>query len=433
MMSKQILKRVVITGMGVVAPNAINVSDFYKSLKIGKSGLTYDQQLADLSFGCRVSGTPHLTVEHIAKYFTPLQLRGLKASGLVYGVIAGKDAFKDAGLTVADKGCALSDFGIVMGTGQSGGEKFREAIHLIDDGRVRRLGSTSVIQTMTSGVSAWLSGELGAGNMVTSNSSACCTGTEAFIMGYERIAYGKATQMLVGSTSDSGPYIWGGFDAMRILPTGYNNHPEQASRPFSDDAAGFVPGSGAGVMVLEELDSALKRGATIYGEVLGGSLNSGGHRGSGSMTAPNGDAVQQCIQQAVEQSGVSNKDIDAINGHITATGKDGYEVSNWVEGLQLINQFPYLNSFKSTVGHCLAAAGSIELVGAILQLKHQEIFPNQNITKLHSDINAIYPAEKIPTKVVQTDIDILIKASFGFGDVNAAVVLKRWKDELNND
>ena len=300
---KSIIKnRVVVTGLGVVAPNATNLSDFHKALQTGKSGLRFDQQLEELSFGCCVSGTPQLTDKQIAKHFTSLQLRGLKASGLVYGVIAGKDAFKDAGLEIADKEEALSNFGIIMGTGQSGGEKFREAINLIDDKCVRRLGSTSVIQTMTSGISAWLSGELGAGNLVTSNSSACCTGTEAFIMGYERIAYGNAKQMLVGSTSDSGPYIWGGFDAMRILPTKYNDQPEQASRPFSNDAAGFVPGSGAGAMILEELESALERGANIYGEVVGGSLNSGGHRASGSMTAPNGAAVQQCIQQALKDA-----------------------------------------------------------------------------------------------------------------------------------
>ncbi|MBF4985577.1 beta-ketoacyl-[acyl-carrier-protein] synthase family protein, partial [Nonlabens mediterrranea] len=298
--------------------------------------------------------------------------------------------------------------------------------HRLDDKRVRRLGSTSVIQTMTSGISAWLSGELGAGNLVTSNSSACCTGTEAFIMGYERIAYGKAQQMLVGSTSDSGPYIWGGFDAMRILPTKYNDQPEQASRPFSNDASGFVPGSGAGAMILEDLASALKRGATIYAEVIGGSLNSGGHRGDGSMTAPNGKAVQRCIQEAVDQSGINFNDIDAINGHITATGKDPYEVYNWVQGLKLKDHFPYLNSFKSTIGHCLAAAGSIELVGALLQMKHQCIYPNLNITTLHDDINAIYPLNKIPTQLVPSNIDVLMKASFGFGDVNAAVVLKQW-------
>lgn len=421
------LKRVVVTGLGVVAPNATNLSDFYEALKIGKSGLRFDQQLADLEFGCQVSGTPQINEELLSQYFTPLQLRGLKASGLVYGVIAGKDAFQDARLEIADKENALEDFGIIMGTGQSGGEKFREAIHLIDDKRVRRLGSTSVIQTMTSGISAWLSGELGAGNLVTSNSSACCTGTEAFIMGYERIAYGQAKQMLVGSTSDSGPYIWGGFDAMRILPTKFNDHPQKASRPFSNDAAGFVPGSGAGALILEDLDGALERGATIYGEVLGGALNSGGHRGSGSMTAPNGEAVQKCIQQAMNNAQISSKDIDVINGHVTATGKDAYEVENWVKALYLKEPMPYLNSFKSTIGHCLAAAGSIELVGSLLQLKHQQIFPNQNITELHDDIKVIYESDKIPTQLVETEIDVMMKASFGFGDVNAAVVLKSFE------
>lgn len=425
-MKSVIKNRVVVTGMGVVSPNATNLLSFYKALQTGKSGLRHDKQLEELKFGCCVSGIPQLTEEHIAQYFTPLQLRGLKASGLVYGVIAGKDAFHDAGLKIAEKDSAINEFGIIMGTGQSGGEKFREAIHLIDDGRVRRLGSTSVIQTMTSGISAWLSGELGAGNLVTSNSSACCTGTEAFIMGYERIASGKARQMLVGSTSDSGPYIWGGFEAMRILPTRFNDKPSQASRPFSNDAAGFVPGSGAGAMILEDLESALERGATIYGEVLSGTLNSGGHRGDGSMTAPNGAAVQTCIQQAIADAEISMNRVDAINGHVTATGKDNYEVRNWLHALDIKDKFPYLNSFKSTIGHCLAAAGSIELVGSLLQLKHQEVFPNQNITALHPDIATIYPQDKIPTDLVKTEIDVMIKASFGFGDVNAAVVLKRW-------
>ena len=237
--------RVVVTGMGVVAPNAIGLPAFQQALKSGTSGIRYDPVLASLNFGCQISGTPPLTPQIVDQYLTPLQQRGFNASGMLYGVIAGKQAYEDAGLSIAPHDKAHDQLGIIMGTGQSGGDKFREAIHLIDDGKVRRLGSTSVIQTMTSGISAWLAGELGAGNMVTSNSSACATGTEAFLMGYHRINEGRATQMLVGSTSDSGPYIWGGFDAMRILPTRYNDLPEEASRPFDTGAAGFVPGSGA--------------------------------------------------------------------------------------------------------------------------------------------------------------------------------------------
>ncbi|WP_194852529.1 beta-ketoacyl-[acyl-carrier-protein] synthase family protein [Nonlabens antarcticus] len=428
-MDKKNSGRVVVTGLGVVAPNASTVSAFAKALQQGTSGISFHQQLADLNFGCQIAGIPPVTQQQIDENLTPLQQRGFKASGMLYGIIAGKQAFADAGLTIAPKEKALEDFGIIFGTGQSGGEKFREAINLIDDKNVRRLGSTSVIQTMGSGISAWLAGELGAGNMVTSNSSACSTGTEALIMGYERIAAGKATQMLVGSTSDSGPYIWGGFDAMRILPTKHNENPTLASRPFSSDAAGFVPGSGSGAMLLESLESALERGATIYCEVLGGAINAGGHRGDGSMTAPNGKAVQQVIKMSLKDAGISSNQVDAINGHVTATGKDAYEVKNWSKALNRKGtDFPYMNSFKSSIGHCLAAAGSIELVGSILQIKHQQIFKNNNITQLHAEILELLDVSKIPTQTIEADIDVLLKASFGFGDVNACVVLKKYND-----
>ena len=417
--------RVVVTGLGVVAPNAVGVSAFAKALQNQTSGIRFDPQLAELNFKCQVAGTPQLSEEVLSKNFTDLQLRGLKASGLVYGVIAGKEAFHDAELEAGEE--EDPDFGIIMGTGQSGGEKFREAIHYIDDKNVRRLGSMSVIQTMTSGISAWLSGELGAGNLVTSNSSACCTGTEAFILGYERVASGMAKKMLVGSTSDSGPYIWGGFDAMRVLSTRYNDQPEAASRPLSNDAAGFVPGSGAGAMILEDLDSAIARGATIYCEVLGGALNAGGHRGDGSMTAPNGRAVQRCIKSAIEKAGIQSKEIDAINGHLTATAKDAYEIKNWSEALNSESpNFPKINTFKSTIGHCLAAAGSIELVGSILQLKEQVVYGNSNITELHPDLAGFVSRDNIPEESEHLKINKLIKASFGFGDVNAVVVLSRF-------
>ncbi len=420
-------QRVVVTGIGVVAPNAANTLDFLQALRQGTSGVRYDEQLAQLGFGCQVAGKPQVTQDQIDLNLTSLQQRGFKATGMLYGILAGKEAFNDAGLSVAPSDRAWEDFGVIFGTGQSGGEKFREAIHLIDHGKVRRLGSTSVIQTMSSGISAWLAGELGAGNIVTSNSSACSTGTEALIMGYERIASGKAKQMLIGSTSDSGPYIWGGFDAMRILPTQYNDQPTMASRPFAADASGFVPGSGAGALLVESLESAIDRGANIYAEVLGGAINAGGHRGDGSMTAPNGAAVQRVLKMAMIDSGITANQIDAINGHVTATGKDAYEVYNWATALgRYGNQFPIINSFKSTIGHCLAAAGSIELVGCVLQLKNQEIYRNTNIDQIHREILELIDESKIPRQTIDMPIDIMMKASFGFGDVNACVVLKKY-------
>ncbi|MEP5831114.1 MAG: beta-ketoacyl-[acyl-carrier-protein] synthase family protein [Maribacter dokdonensis] len=418
-------RRVVITGLGICAPNGVGLTDFTQALLDGKSGIRHQPNLEKLGFGCQVAGEPLVKDNLINSYFTPLERRGLNASGIVYGVIAGVDAWNDAGLVKNTKNEPSWDCGIVFGTGILGVDKFREAIHLIDDGNVRRLGSTSVIQTMASGISAYLGGMLGCGNQVTTNSAACTTGTEGIIMAYDRISQGKAEIMLTGSCSDSGPYVWGGFDAMRILPRGYNNDPAKASRPMSATASGFIPGSGAGALVLESLESAQERGAHIYAEVLGGEINSGGQVGEGSMTAPNSLAVQRCIKNAVVNAGIEASDIDVINGHLTATSKDSLEIENWSVALNRKGaDFPLINSFKGAVGHCLAAAGSIECVAAILQIKEQVVFKSINCEDVHPEITELIADSCIPRKTLEHAPSIIAKASFGFGDVNACVIFK---------
>jgi len=423
-------KRVVITGLGVCAPNGIGLKDFTKALQEGTSGIRFYQQLEDLKFGCQIAAEPQLNDDLINQYFTPLQLRGLNASGILYGVIAGTDAWNDAGLPISEKGTPDWDSGIIFGTGILGVDKFRESIHLVDDKNVRRLGSTTVLQTMASGISAYLGGIFGCGNQVTTNSSACTTGTEGILMAYDRIASGKAKRILTGSCSDSGPYVWGGFDAMRILPRQYNDNPAEASRPLSASAAGFVPGSGAGALVLESLDSALERGAKIYAEVLGGAVNSGGQRGEGSMTAPNSAAVQRCISEAVSNSGIEKSDVDTINGHLTATAKDPTEIENWSIALNRTGtDFPYVNSFKGLFGHCLAASGSIESVAAVLQFKEKQVFGNVNCRDIHPEISKLVAEGKIPRETTSHNPKIMAKASFGFGDVNACVIFKAFSDQ----
>ncbi|MCF8714403.1 beta-ketoacyl-[acyl-carrier-protein] synthase family protein [Joostella atrarenae] len=419
--------RVVITGMGVCAPNGIGLDDFTNSLVNGESGITFHQELSDLKFGCQIAGKPTVSQELLKEYFTDLQLRGLNASGIVYGVIAGTDAWKDAGLEYLEGDAPNWDDGIIFGTGILGVDKFRDSIHLIDQGNVRRLGSTTVLQTMASGISAYLGGIIGAGNLVTTNSSACTTGTEGILMAYERIKLGKAKRILTGSCSDSGPYVWGGFDAMRILPRKFNENPTQASRPMSESAAGFVPGSGAGALVIESLESALERNATIYAEILGGNVNSGGQRGEGTMTAPNSIAVQKCITDAIKDANIRSNDIDAINGHLTATAKDSLEIENWSMALEREGKdFPYINSFKSMFGHCLAAAGSIESVATVLQFKEGKIFGNINCEDLHPEIAEIVEHKQVLQKTISYQSNIIAKASFGFGDVNACAIFKKY-------
>lgn len=420
--------RVVITGLGVVAPNAVGVSNFYEALKNGISGIEFYQELKTLDFSCQIGGIPKISEDLKTQYFTHLQLRGFNSSGILYGCIAGIDAWKDAKLPVENPEFYDPDTGLIFGTGTSGVEKFREAIYLLDNKEVRRLGSTVVVQTMASGVSAYLNGMLGLGNQVTTNSSACSTGTEAIIMGYERIKAGKAIRMLVGSCSDHGPYIWGGFDAMRVCTYKHNDSPYQGSRPMSATASGFVPGSGAGALMLEDLESALARKATIYAEVLGGEVNSGGQRHGGTLTAPNAQAVQRCILKALENSDIQANMVDVVNGHLTATSKDALEIENWSKALgRKGKEFPYIQATKSMIGHCLAAAGAIECVAAVLQLKEQFLVPNINCEDLHPEILKLVHPEKIPTQFQPQPIEVIAKASFGFGDVNACVLFKRFK------
>ncbi len=419
--------RVVITGLGVVAPNGVGLSAFTNAIKAGKSGITFHQELKDKGFSCCIGGIPEISEEKKLEYLSPLQLRGFNSTSILYGCMAGIDAWKDAGFSVDENSELDYDSGLIFGTGTSGIEKFRESIYKIDDQNVRRLGSTSVVQTMASGISAYLGGILGFGNQVTTNSSACTTGTEALLLGFERIKNGKAKRMLVGSSSDSSLYTWGGFDAMRVMSYKHNESPEKGSRPMSETAAGFVPGSGAGALVLESLESALARNATIYAEVLGGNINSGGQRNGGTLTAPNAEAVQKCITDAIVDANISADEIDAINGHLTATTKDSLEIENWTKALQRKGaDFPFINSIKSQIGHCLAAAGAIESVASVMQIKEQFVFPNINCEDVHPEIKDLISVDKIPTKLIDKEINIVAKASFGFGDVNACVIFKKY-------
>ncbi|MBC7567903.1 MAG: beta-ketoacyl-[acyl-carrier-protein] synthase family protein [Pedobacter sp.] len=419
--------RVVITGLGVVAPNGIGIAEFRHAIKNGISGIKHNPELEAIQFSCQISGTPPITSEHIAACFSDLELRNFKSTGIMYGVIAGMEAWQDAGLSISGDSEPDWDSGVVFGMGTSGIDKFREAIYRIDNHEVRKLGSTVVSQIMGSAVSAHLGGKLGLGNQVTSNSSACATGTEAILMAYERIKTHGATRMLAGSTSDSGPYIWGGFDAMKVCTYKHNDSPEAGSRPMSATANGFVPGSGAGAMVLESLDSALERGAKIYGEVIGGNVNSGGQRGSGTMTAPNSEAVQRCIIAALKNAGITADQVDVIAGHLTATSKDALEIENWASALNRSGtNFPYINSLKSTTGHCISAAGSIECVASVLQLHEGFIFPNINCEDLNPEIEKLIDTDRIPRVLLNKEINFLAKANFGFGDVNACIMFKKY-------
>jgi 3-oxoacyl-[acyl-carrier-protein] synthase-1 len=215
---------------------------------------------------------------------------------------------------------------------------------------------------------------------------------------------------------------------MRVMTYKHNDDPEKGSKPMGAGASGFVPGSGAGALVLESLESALERKAIIYAEVLGGEVNSGGQRQGGTLTAPNAKAVQRCIKKAIQNSGLEANAVEVINGHLTATSKDGLEIENWTKALDRNgSDFPYINSTKSMIGHCLAAAGAIECVASVIQLKSQFIAPNINCKDLHPEIEGLIASKCIPTQKIDLDFNVIAKASFGFGDVNACVLFKKFE------
>jgi len=420
--------RVVVTGLGVIAPNGAGIPHFTESLKRGTSGIQHLKLLEDLKFSCQIAGLPPISPVLISDYFSDLERRNFNSTGITYGVMAGMEAWQDAGLSISPPEAPDYDSGTIFGAGTSGIDKFREAIYKVDNLETRRMGSSVVIQTMASGVSAYLGGKLGLGNQVSTNSAACSTGAESVLMCYEKIKSGQALRMLAGSTSDSGPYIWAGFDAMKVCTFKHNDSAEKGSRPMSASASGFVPGSGAGALLLESLSSAQHRGAHIYAEVLGGHVNSGGQRGGGTMTAPNNTAVQQCISRALTHAGVQAQEVDAINGHLTATMMDSIEIKNWTVALQRKGaNFPYINSLKGMTGHCLSAAGSIECVASVLQIDQGFLFPNINCEDLHPDVAACITSDKIPRQHMPMEINLLAKASFGFGDVNACLLFKKYQ------
>jgi 3-oxoacyl-(acyl-carrier-protein) synthase len=246
-------------------------------------------------------------------------------------------------------------------------------------------------------------------------------------MGYEYIKHGYAKRMLVGSTEHVDTYVYGAFDSMRVLSRRYNDEPERASRPMSMTAGGFIPGSGAGALVLEDLDFALARNAKIYGEVLGGSSNSGGQRLGGTMTAANSTGVIRCINEALESSGINPNQIDLISGHLTATNADKQEIKNWSEALNRKgDDFPDTNSLKSMIGHCLSAAGSIETVASVLQIVHGFVHPNLNLDDPNPEITEIVNVKRLPVKMIKKEVNIVAKANFGFGDVNSCLILSKY-------
>jgi len=422
-------KRVVVTGLGVLAPNGIGVDEFYKSLYEGKSGIRFIEELKELNFGCQIGG---VVESHNSAYNSMLDALGFGAANeyVKLSCLAGMEAWVDAGFSVPvyQKGEVDDETGVIMGSGLGAIDIIRDKlIPYTNNGQVRKLRSTIVEYSMFSASTANLSGVLALGNQSLSVSSACSSSTEAIIMGYDRIKSGKAKRMLVGGVEVYTPHTWAGFDAMRLLTSQHNETPELGSCPMSVNVSGFVPSSGAGIIMIEELHSALNRGARIYAEIKGCYSNSGGQRQGGTMNIPNPQGVVKCIKGALTDAQTAPEEIDLISGHLTSTIADAIEVKNWASALSLNkNNFPFINAPKSMTGHLIGAAGIIETIASVLQIYHSFIHPSINCNEVNRDIEKLIDTTKIPRNVINNvNVNCVAKASFGFGDVNACLILKK--------
>lgn len=421
--------RVVITGLGVISPNGNSLESFENALREGRSGIRFIPELEALKFSCRIAGVPEDYESLVSRHFSNKQIRDI-SENIGLASVAAIDAWKDAGFSWEQNDDEADwDTGVIMGCGIGDMETIgKKVVPFVNEGRARRMGSRVVEQVMCSGISARVGGLLGLGNQVTSNSSACNTGSEAIAEAVWRIRCGRAKRMLAGGSEGPSAYTWGGFDSMRVLSRKFNDDPEKGSRPMSASACGFVPGSGAGVLILEDLETAIERGAQIYAEVIGTHVNCGGQRTGGTMTAPNPEGVQRCIKEAIKDADISPDDIDAINGHLTATYADPYEIDNWSKALSRgPENFPYINSTKSMIGHCLGAAGAIESIAAVLELSRGFLHPSLNAEDIHPDIEP-FEGKIVKSRMDYPELKILAKSSFGFGDVNSCLIFKKWEE-----
>ncbi len=435
------LRRVVVTGLGVIAPNGVGLAAYREALRAGRSGIRHHEELRRLNFASQIGGVPPLDEEDALKVLPEAELAKL-GEAMVYAAMAAIECARSSGVDVDPAGSLRSspvdwDTGAVIGCGIGGMDAILDELSPVmreapdaEPGRgPLAMGADIVPKVMGSSVSVAVGRFLGLGGPTTTNSSACNTGTEAVVQGMNAIRLGMARSMYVGGAEGAHFGIWAGFDAMRdVLCSRYNDMPEKGSQPLGAGACGFVPGSGAGILRLEELDHARSRGAVILAEVLAGTCNSGGQRDGGTMTFPNPEGVVRCIRKVVKDSGVEPRHISLINGHLTSTSADPQEVASWLRSLELDAQhFPIIQSTKSMIGHTLGAAGALECVAVVDQLSQGYVHPSINCEEVHPKIKPV--AESIPHAGLLKRLDYAIKASFGFGDVNGCLMFKRWNGD----
>lgn len=406
------MRRVVITGMGIVSSIGNNVAEVTSSLKSGKSGIVFAPEYAENGFRSQVHGMPQIDVaEHIDKR----QLRFM-GPGAAYNFIAMEEAIKDSGLEDSD--VSNERTGLVMGSGGPSTSNFFLAHNIVKEkGAPKRMGPFMVTRCMSSTNSACLATPFKIKGVNYSITSACTTSLHCIGNGVEQIQFGKQDIVFAGGGEELDWTLSCLFDAMGAMSSKYNDTPERASRAFDANRDGFVISGGGGVVVLEELDHALARGAKIYAEVTGYGATSDGH----DMVAPSGEGAERSMKLAM--STIGDRKVNYINAHGTSTPAGDVTEVEAVRRVFGEGNVPPITSTKSVTGHCLGGAGVHEAIYSLIMLRDDFIAPSANVEDLDPGIN---PDEIATTMVENVGLDTVMSNSFGFGGTNGTIAMSKY-------
>ncbi|RMD47130.1 MAG: beta-ketoacyl-[acyl-carrier-protein] synthase II [Aquificota bacterium] len=414
------MRRVVITGLGAITPIGHNVNDFWQGLIEGKSGIDVIKRFDPYSYKLPV------VIAGEVKDFDPTQFLDKKdakrmSDFVKFAVVAAKEAIKDSGLEL-DK-INLNRAGVIVGTGIGGLRDIEDQQQVLLERGARRVSPFFIPSGISNMASGYISIEFGFKGPNSCVVTACATGTHSIGDAFKIIQRGDADIMIAGGTESAiTPLGIAGFANMKALST-RNEEPQKASRPFDAERNGFVMGEGAGVLVLEELEHAKKRGAKIYAEVVGYGLTGDAYH----ITAPCADAdgAKRVIQMALDDARLNPEEVDYVNAHGTST-----PLNDKIETLAIKEIFKdqayklKISSIKSMIGHLLGAAGGVEAVATAKTIETGIIPPTINYEKPDPDCDLDY----VPNKAIEYPVKVAISNSFGFGGTNACLAFKKYEN-----
>ena len=415
------MRRVVVTGLGMVSPLACGVEESWTRLIAGQSGIrridTFDttdlsSQIAGIApRGSKTEGgfTPE-------EWVSPKELKRMDRF-IPLALAATKQAVEDAGWMPSDEE-SLERTGVMIGAGIGGLQGIYDAAVTLHDKGARRVSPFFIPSCLINLASGYVSIQYGFKGPNHSVVTACSSGTHAIGDAARLIQWGDADVMIAGGTEGAVcPLGVAGFAALRALSSGFNDTPELASRPWDRDRDGFVIGEGAGILVLEEYEHAKKRGAKIYAEILGYGLSGDAYH----ITSPSesGDGAYRAMRASLKRAGMEPEAIHYINAHATSTPAGDVVELNAVQRLYASSKKPFMSSTKSAIGHLLGAAGSVEAIFCILAMRDGILPPTLN---LHNPIEGC-DIDLVPLKAKESKLDVVMSNSFGFGGTNSSIVM----------